>query len=173
MRKLALLVALLALVGLPASAQEFPKGEIFGGFSYARAGTEVNAYGWQVSISENPHRKVGLTADFGGQYKGFGGVTASAYEFLFGPRYTARGKDLTGFVHGLIGGATVRGTVGGRAQSADGFAMGFGGGVDANVNENIAIRIIQADYIPTRIGGSWGHSFRLGAGVVIKIGRGS
>jgi hypothetical protein len=169
MRKLALLVALLALLGLPASAQEYPKGEIFGGFSYARPGTEVNAYGWQVSISENPHRKVGLTADFGGQYKSIGGVTASAYEFLFGPRYTVRGKDLTGFVHGLIGGATVRGA----GQSASGFAMGFGGGFDANVNQHISIRILQADYIPTRIGGTWGHSFRLGAGVVVKIGRGS
>jgi hypothetical protein len=48
--------------------------------------------------------------------------------------------------------------------------MGMGGGADYNATRNIAIRVVQADYIPSRLGGNWFHDFRVGAGVVFKFG---
>src|SRR5438874_142706 len=60
---------------LIASAQLLPKGELFGGYSYVRAGylpiqpvgTE-SLNGWNASLAYKPIRWVGLVADFGGTY---------------------------------------------------------------------------------------------------------
>ncbi len=172
MRRLIFSLGVLLLVATPASGQDYPKGEVFGGFSYANLdanGDREALYGWQTSVSGNFHRNAGFTADLGGQYRSIAGVSLQTYEFLFGPRFTARSERVTGFGHTLVGFALARASFLGVSESATGFALGFGGGVDVNASDRVAIRIFQVDYIPTRFSGVWRtKDFRIGAGVVIK-----
>ncbi len=148
---------------------DYPRVEVFGGFSYfsADAGTRESFFGWQASISANFHENIGFTLDSGGQYDTNFGITLEAYEFLLGPRYIIRGERFTGFAHALIGLEYVRFS-GGFGDTA--FAMGFGGGVDVNASDRIAIRAFQLDYMPARFSSlRWNHDARVGAGVVFRF----
>jgi hypothetical protein len=175
MRKVGLLLVLTALLAVPAMAQdEYPKAEIFGGFSYLNIDTKgtygldrQNAYGFQASVAGNFHKNIGIVGDFGGQYKSIEGVTAHAYEYLFGPRFNYRTEKANVFVHGLFGGASI----GGGGESFNGYAMGIGGGVDVKVSDHVAIRVMQVDYLPTHILEAWEHNFRLGVGIVFTSGK--
>lgn len=181
MRRFTLLVGLIVIVGLPALAQDYPRAEIFGAFSYLHVDPVVApreiAFGWQASVSGNFHKNLGLVADFAGQYKSVTVDTErakfQAYEYLFGPRFFVRGERATGFVHALFGAATARASILGVTITESAFALGFGGGADVNVNDRVAVRVLQFDYIPVRESGVWSHNLRLGFGIVIKAGGGS
>jgi len=56
-------------------------------------------------------------------------------------------------------------------SSASAFAMAFGGGVDVNLNQRLAIRPIQFDYVPTHFGRLWQSDYKLSMGVVIHLGK--
>ena len=167
MKRLLIISAVLLLLTVPAWGQDYPRMEVFGGFSYLNsdAGTRENFFGWQASISANFNENVGFTLDSGGQYKSVFGITVQGYEFLLGPRYIVRGERFTGFAHALVGLEYVR--VSGFSDTA--FAMGFGGGMDVNASDRIAIRAFQLDYIPVRSSGVWSHDARVGAGIVFKF----
>jgi hypothetical protein len=171
MRKVGLLLLLTALLAVPAMGQdEYPKAEVFGGFSYLNADLYVerlNAMGWQASVAGNFHKNIGIVADFGGQYKSIGGVTGSTYEFMFGPQFNSRTEKANVFFHGLFGGASAR--AGG--ESVNGLGLGVGGGVDVKISDRLAFRVFQVDYIPTHIEGAWQGSFRLGVGIVFTSGK--
>lgn len=175
MRKIGLLLVLTALLAVPASAQnDYPKAEVFGGFSYVRSGG-ANFPGWAASVAGNFHRNVGVVGDFTGFYKSVDvglpeKVRASAYEFMFGPRVSVRGKKATGFVHALFGGINGRAGYQGISASLTYFGMAFGGGVDVNVGKHVAIRVAQVDLVEGRIEGTWGRDLRYEAGVVFKFG---
>jgi len=47
--------------------------------------------------------------------------------------------------------------------------IGFGGGLDVNLNPRVAVRILQADYVPTRSAGKWQNDFRVSIGVVFRF----
>lgn len=170
MRKLTVrLMGILVIVCVPAWAQaQYPKAEIFGGFSILSFanGDREQAFGWQASLAGNVHRNAGLVADFGGQYKSEEGETLRVHEFLFGPQFNARSDQATGFVHVLLGGARASG----GGDSETGFVMGFGG-LDVNANNRIAVRVFQFDWLPNRFEGEWSKSeIRFGFGIVIKAG---
>ncbi len=178
MKRLLTISAVLLLLTVPAWGQDYPKVEVFGGFSYlsADARTRESFFGWQASISANFHENVGFTFDSGGQYKTIPefsrvgvvlspGFTEKNYEFLLGPRFIIRRERFTGFAHTLIGLEYHRRRVFGDTV----FAMGFGGGVDVNASERIAIRAFQLDYIMARHFGEWTRDRRLGAGVVFRF----
>ena len=171
MRKMIWLVCLVVLAGLPAFAQDAPSVEIFGGASLFHADGAPSGRslfgGWQASFTKNLDSSFGFKADLGGQYRSIFGLRASAYEFLFGPQFTFRGKRKTGFVHLLTGAETAR--YAGASSTA--FAFGFGGGVDLELGKQVAFRALQFDYIPNRYRGIWTHDIRMGAGIVLKLGR--
>ena len=111
---------------------------------------------------------------------------------LFGPRFFLRRERATLFAHGLAGVIRSRSEykvisgIGfpGRnigtlpllpstfAYSVNHFAYGFGGGIDLNLNRRFAIRMIQADYLRSRVGPTH-NQLRLQSGVVIRFGKGS
>ena len=173
MRRLFWLFGLFLLVAGSAQAQkgETPAVEVAGGLSILRNGATApnnSMYtGWQASLTANLRERFGITADFGGQYRSIAGTGVSQYEYLFGPQISARTERVTGFAHALFGGNSFRAPGG----SLGGFAMGFGGGVDANLKHPFAIRVIQVDYIPARVNGIWYSDLRLGFGVVYKFGK--
>lgn len=183
MRKLFFIAALLLALPLIAQAQEAPKVEIFGGYSYLRADDDdggIDLHGWNTSTAVNINRWAGIAADFSGHYGETTvapGVKAdlSGYLFLVGPRFSYRKhKVLTPFGHILLGAArqyaSVR-TASGKISSDDAaFAMAIGGGLDATVHPNVAIRLFQTDYVLTRFGDDTQHNFRLSTGLVLRLG---
>jgi opacity protein-like surface antigen len=173
MRKVGLLLVLAALLAVPAimGQDEYPKAEIFGGFSYMNfdsgGGERYNALGWQASAAGNFHKNVGIVGDLGGQYKSIEGTTVWVYEYLFGPRFYYRTEKSTVFAHTLFGGATA----GGGGESETAFAMGYGAGVDVKISDRVAFRVMQVDYVPMHKWGEWFNSFRLGVGIVFTSGK--
>ena len=156
---LSLFTVILLLLSSSALGQDgdYPKVEVFGGFSLLGSGDEP-LYGWQASISRNFHENIGIVVDAGGRYQS--GVQLD--EFLVGPRLTARTDSGALFVHALAGL---------NALSETAFSVGFGVGADVNVGD-WTIRMLQIDYIGNRISGldEWSWNYRLGIGLVFKFG---
>ncbi len=154
---------------LPLHAQEFPKAEVFGGFSVFSVanGERETLLGWQSSVSGNLNRYFGLVGDFGGQYKEVFGMRFQAYQFMFGPELKLRTERVTVFVHALGGAAHAR--FAGDAEN--GLSLGFGGGLDINMGPALSIRMPQIDYVPTRFGGQWSRNdYRAAVGFVFRLG---
>lgn len=171
MRTFLLTLGLIFFSAISAQAQSTnkPAVELFGGGSILRNGVSAPSFsaygGWQAQADFNFFEHVGLATDFGGQYRSIHGQKISQYEYLFGPRFMARWSQATLFGHALVGANTLRLS----GASTNGFAWGVGGGLDYNVNRRIAIRLIQADYLRTRVSNSWFNDARIGIGVVVKF----
>jgi len=88
LRKFFFLAVLVLLPSLTALAQETPQWEIFGGYSYLRAGlgptsplspspsfsqligfSHINTNGWHASVTENVNKWFGATIEVSGHYK--------------------------------------------------------------------------------------------------------
>jgi opacity protein-like surface antigen len=182
MRKLFFMVLLLAMP-FAAQAQDAPKAEIFGGYSYLHADDDnggLDLHGWNASAAVNFKKWGGIVADFSGHYDTTTlspGVRAdlSAYLFLVGPRFTYREhKVLQPFGHVLLGAARsyvkTDTTVGRISVNDSAFAMAIGGGLDAKIIDNLAIRLFQADYVLTRFNDQTQNNFRLSTGLVLRLG---
>ena len=159
--------------------------------------------GWQGSANFNITHRLGIVGDFGGQYASipgftvFGitssGVSLNSYQFLFGPRLMFRRSKVTPFVHAMFGGLkegigsiSVTDPVSGLsvttpAVSSTGLGMAFGGGLDINISDRLALRVPQFDWTLRHIGsttilgvtvpGSWSTGqIRFGIGLVVKAG---
>lgn len=169
-----LLVSLLGWFGQPAptaaQAENAPTIEVAIGPSLLRNGATAPNFslygGWQTEASGNFKKHVGVTADFSGEYRSISGTRVSQYHYMFGPRFVARGRRASIFTHALVGAGSLRSS----GNSSNGLALGVGGGVDLNAGGHFAIRLVQADYLPTRVSNAWFHDFRLGVGIVFKLG---
>ena len=191
MKKWALLCGAMLLFAGIASAQENPKVEVFGGYSYIRAsyfGLGLNFNGGGGSVSYNPNKWLGVVGDFGGNHWSDFGVDANVITYLFGPKIAYRTEKFTPFAQVLFGGAHISGSAVGSCPTArvrpqasctlsgseNAFAMTFGGGLDYNATPHIGIRLAQAEYLMTRFqgfGSNFGNtqnSFRYEAGVVFR-----
>ena len=103
LRKALCSMCLVFVALLPAMAQDVPKAEVFGGYSWSGG----NFHGWNASATGNITKRFGIVADFSGHYGSDPGgpilVKQNAHSFLFGPRFSFRGKRLTPFVYALFG----------------------------------------------------------------------
>lgn len=180
MRRFMWMVGLLAVVALPARAQNTPKVELMGGYNYLRSdlgGANLSLNGWQASVTENLNSWFGGTAEFSGFYAnitpplGPPDINVNAHSFLFGPQFSHRkNPNFTPFIHVLLGG--FRGSQGylDISQPKTDFAAEFGGGIDIKIHKNIAIRVIQADYVATPFLDQRQDNVRLSAGIVLRFG---
>jgi len=174
-RKPGYLVCLLCLMVWPVAAQDTPKAEVFGGYTWSGG----NFHGWNSSVTGNVTRGLGITADFSGHYGNeFAGpirIDQRAHSFLFGPRYAFRGKRFTPFVYGLLGATHFResATIAGQKLSASdtGFSSAIGAGMDIRVNDRVAVRAFQIDYFRPTFFGEAHHRGRLAFGVVLHFGK--
>jgi len=121
MRQVIWIAALLILLPVAGRAQETPKIEVFGGYSFLRLEGGSSAHGWQGSVAGNVNDWFGVVAEFSGHYDsrtfrttlnapGFPPATltsetdSSLHTFLFGPRLSYRKHErVTVFGHALIG----------------------------------------------------------------------
>ncbi len=192
MKRLALLCGALLLFSGIASAQDSPKIEAFGGYSYLRANdgnTGENFNGGSGSLAYNFTPMLGVVADFGGYHWSQTGVDATAVSYLFGPKVALRHGPITPFVQALFGGAHIgfsgedecdarvrrEGDCENFSSSENAFAMAIGGGLDWNATTHIGIRVIQAEYLLTRFNGlgnngsSTQNNARISTGVVFRF----
>ena len=166
---------LVFLALLPVMAQGVPRVEVFGGYSWAGG----NFHGWNASVTGNVNKRFGIVADFSGHYgnelEGSILVKKDAHSFLFGPRFSFRGKRLTPFVYALFGATRFHESaiVAGQkfSDSDTGFSSAFGGGLDVKVNDRVAIRAFQIDYFRPNFFGEAHNRGRLAFGVVLNLGK--
>lgn len=153
-----------------ASAQDNPKAEVFGGYSYLRVnpGSGIsgqNFNGGSGSVSFNPNSWLGIVADVGVYHASIGGVGFNVVSYTFGPKLAYRKNDkVTPFAQVLFGGARISASGG----SENGFAMALGGGFDWNATEHLGIRLIQGEYVMTRFSSDTQNNARISAGVVFR-----
>ena len=177
------------LLPVAAMAQEYPKLEVFGGYSYFQANPgAVNLNGWNASVAGNITSWFGVVGDVSGHYgspKEFGFTApyadSNSYTFMGGPKLAARLGAFTPFAHFLIGAARAGTHAFGFSVSDTALAAAVGGGMDIKVNDWLAIRAVQADYLMTRYQtypDNFRHSyderqnnFRFSAGVVFLLGK--
>ena len=166
---------LILSAALTAAGQEVPKAEVFGGYSWVGG----NFHGGDASVTLNLNRWLGLTANVSG-HRGTerdGPVTErqSASSFLFGPRFKLRRKRAEPFAYALFGGVRFSATITAPGQtlsgSDTGFNMALGGGLDVRVNDRVAVRAFQLDYLRPHFFGESHNRGRLAAGVVFRFGR--
>jgi opacity protein-like surface antigen len=168
-------ISLVVLTLSSAMAQEAPRAEVFGGYSWAGG----NFHGWNASVTGNITKRFGIVADFSGHYgsevDGPLLIHEDAHSFLFGPRFAFRGKRLTPFVYALFGATRFHESAiisGQKLSDSDtGFSSALGGGLDVKVNDRVAIRAFQLDYFRPNFFGEAHNRGRLAVGVVLHLGK--
>ncbi len=158
---------------MTANAQETPRAEITGGYSFLDAnvnGTSFHLNGGFGSATEN------LNSWFGGRFEvnAFSGTTSgksvTAQTFTFGPVFSYRKyQRITPFAHLQLGAIHASQGFLGISASASKFAMAAGGGADYNVNPRVAIRV-QADYLMSRFLNLRQDNLQFSTGLVVRFG---
>ncbi|MGH9752377.1 MAG: outer membrane beta-barrel protein [Blastocatellia bacterium] len=187
MQKLLLLAALTLALPIIAQAQESPRAEIFGGYSYIRLDdndvdeVDRDLNGFNVSTNVTVFKKwFGLKADVSGHFGDslvafIPSTDVSHYLFLGGPQFSLRKNEkIQPFAHALAGMAYVKlsNELFPDAFTDTGFALAAGGGVDLKaLSSRLSIRLLQADYVLTRFDGVSSHNIRASAGIVLRFGK--
>jgi hypothetical protein len=197
------------------SAQVYPLGEAYMGLSLYNNeyGTiRHNSPGLQFDVGYNAARYLRLVGDFGAQFHSTSIVwtngrkaEADSYQVLFGPELRIRNRTrLTPFVHGLAGMA-VRSYVVPTghwicsgpflldcyqetfsAARELGFAWAGGGGLEWSVHPNVSVRLIQFDFVRTKLSrdnlnfspaqgqfptlNGWQDNYRFSFGITFRFG---
>ena len=142
---------------------EVPKAEILGGYSYLRSsGTNFN--GWKASLVGNVNSWLGVAADFDGHYTG----KESEYSIAFGPEFSLRkNKKWTPVACSLFGVAFEKSELG---DTKHGFATELGGGLNYEVNHQLALRVFDVTASITHIDGETHVSPKLAFGIILNLG---
>lgn len=179
MRRIITLAALLLFACCFSFGQDYSKTEAFGGFQYVNFDAfgiqRVNLYGWNGQATYYFHKNVGITADVGGAYgsPNVGGYTnhIHAYNYDFGPTLRMSTSNTTPFIHALFG--MTHTDVDGGALHGNWFSFALGGGYDAGLSKNMALRVFQFDYMHTGYDYSLGNRsqthIRVATGLVFKF----
>jgi len=175
MQKAGLLFALVLFFSVAAAAQETPKVEVFGGYSNLFANLNNSSYnlnGVHVSAAENVNSWFGGVLDFSTHFGSNAGYNVNTESIMYGPRIAYRKSPaITPSVHALFG--AVRGSryFDGISVANYRFAVGLGGEIDVRINDKVALRLVQADYIPTHFLDLRQDNIRISAGFVFRFPR--
>jgi hypothetical protein len=174
MSKIVGLIVLVTFLSPSAMARDpYPKGEFFGGYSLFLADTGHAALGFNgfdMSITENVNHWFGGALDVSTHWKS--GVNVTTY--MYGPVFSYRKNPrITPFVRVLGGG--VRGSEGylNISHSSTSLGMTAGGGFDAKISKDLAVRVIQVDYVLSSFSGSTQSNIRASVGLVYRFSFGA
>jgi len=171
MRRLLPCLCVLLFCAIAGFAQDYPKGDLAVGVTINRFETSVgrrNLFGFTAAPAINFRKWWALEGDLTYTTKNVNGIKRSAFTYLIGPRFTKRSEKnkLEPFVHALFGGASA----GGGGETANAFAMAFGGGLDVNAGNHLAWRMVQADWLLFRSGGETDKkNVRVSTGLVFRF----
>jgi len=184
MRKIGILVFVLALLSGLASAQIPTSGNVFFGYSYYNADLSSvgrsSFNGWTGSVEGKILPFIGIVGEVTETYgsQDFHVIACAPFlcpttnislheqTFLFGPRVSASVGKIRPFAELLIGAAHVSGNNGFSSDTS--FATAVGGGVDYKIIRPVAWRL-QADYVQSRFSSSTQNNVRLSTGIVIRF----
>jgi len=180
-RKLSFLAFILVISVVPSFAQ-IPKANVFIGYSYLNADTNLsnrlNVNGWNASVEGKVLPFLGAVADFSSHYAGqtvcvaiFPNPCAPILNgrldsYLFGPRVSVSIGRIRPFAHALFGVAHT--STSGSAASDTSFATGLGGGVDFKLVQFMAWRG-QVDLLQTRLFSNTQNNVRVSTGIVFRF----
>ncbi|HSB08947.1 MAG TPA: hypothetical protein VLM38_05510 [Blastocatellia bacterium] len=184
-------ILVLLFLSPSAHAQDQPKIEIFGGFSYANINAgehRVNTKGWHFMIAVNSRMSwLEFAADVSGHYGKLAGSSTATYIAMAGPRLTLRRGRMTGFVHSLYGvsfghpSSIPLDEFDDRPQRLWFTFVPGGGGLDIELNRRVAVRLFQVDLIfPSRTPeylqplpqtGYASFQVRFSTGIVLRFGK--
>jgi hypothetical protein len=173
MQKVGSLLALVLFCSVAAAAQQTPKVELFGGYSHLLADlndTSFNLDGFHISAAENLNSWVGGVLDFSTHYGTRAGLYVNTQSIMYGPRFAYRkSKGVTPSAYALFG--AVRGSAGfdGISKPDTHFGLALGGEIDVRINDRVAFRVIQADYMMTRFVGLRQDNIRVSTGLVFRF----
>jgi len=187
MQKLFLIAALTIALPFIAQAQEAPRTEFFGGYSYMRLedngvdGQDRDLNGYNVSGAVTVFKKyLSLKVDISGHFGDFlvnqvPRIDQGQTLFLGGPQITLRKNErFQPFAHVLFGAARrkLEADAIGLDLTDTGFAFAAGGGVDVStpLGKKVAVRLVQADYVRTRINDVSFGNLRISTGIVVRLG---
>lgn len=135
--------------------------------------------GWEASVSRQFSPSLALRVDASGDYglatSGFpvNGRTRQ-YLVLAGPEFSGHSR-IAPFVHVLAGATKQSVTASGNnflvtfPDERWGFAAAAGGGFDIKVTPRFSIRLVQADYVITHLGGSIQSQPRISIGFLFRF----
>jgi len=180
--RLAVLLAVASLVCSVSFAQDSPKIEITGDYSYFRLNPGLpsvwnsqNLNGGGAQAAFYVKSWLALAADLQG-YGSFtqcpksssefsGCASGNLFTYTFGPQVKYRAGKFEPFAEVLLGGAHTNfyanacnkdtGICGSKSPTNNAFALAIGGGIDIAVSEHFAIRLVDADYELTRFGNNF------------------
>jgi hypothetical protein len=167
-----LIVLLIFCEALPARAQDMPRLQVFGGYSYTRFDSRsfgftnnTNLNGYTFSPAYNLLYGFGVVAELSGQY----GSTLNFRDLALGPQFLHSRGNSRFFAHALIGDARtlvqVANTEGDTAR-----AVVLGGGMDRDISPRFAIRLFQVDYIHSTLFNETQNNLRFSTGLVYQWG---
>ncbi len=157
---------------LPARAQDTPRVQVFGGYSYTRFDSPSFGFtnttglnGYTFAPAYNLLRGFGVTAELSGQY----GSKLNFRDIAVGPQFLyPRGKAMF-FGRFLVGDARtlvqVANTEGDTAR-----AVVLGGGMDLDISSRFALRVFQVDYIHSTLFKDTQNNLRFSTGLVYHWG---
>lgn len=168
---LSMAIVFLVLVPILAAAQESPKYEISVGYAHLRFDSSAGALSMQglnVELALRANPWLSVVGDGGGYHvEGFRQATAQA-----GVRLTTPGKSrISGFAEVMVGLAHANAVARGFANYHEGLAWMAGGGAEYRINDRFSVRLVEADFMQTRLGGQGQNNFRVGAGIVVHFGK--
>jgi opacity protein-like surface antigen len=174
MSKTCVLLAFSLLFSAFSAAQlDFPRVEIFGGYSFAHNSTAHLDFGagWTAAPQFNLTRSISFKADTSAHYATpAAGSSVNSYNFLFGPVVSNRVDGFTPFLYALAGVNRIGTSMPSASHTA--FGMAFGGGVDINAARRVSVRLVQIDYLFTKQGtATHQDNVRVAAGIVFQLDR--
>ena len=167
-----LTVLLIFCCNVPAEAQDMPRLQVFGGYSFTRFDSKsfgftdaTNLNGYTFSPAYNLLYGFGVVAELSGQY----GSKLNFRDLAVGGQFLyPRGKSRF-FARALIGDARtlvqVANTEGDTAR-----AVVVGGGMDHDITPRFAIRLFQLDYIHSTLFNDTQNNLRFSTGLVYHWG---
>jgi hypothetical protein len=168
------LLTFVLILNSVALAQSIPRAEVAIDYSHLQliGGFGTGVDGGTASATFSVNQWLGLAGDFGAYHASPGGGHLNFETYTAGPRfYYRRLLRFTPFVDALLGGSHASGMFPGFSQAENPFAYGFCGGADVGLERRgkFALRT-QLEYFGFRAGGITGHTIRVCAGVVYRIG---
>jgi hypothetical protein len=163
----------LFIVGvLPSAAQDVPRIEVFGGYSYLRfdsrsfgfAGSS-NLNGYNLAPAFNVFHGFGVVGELSGQY----GSHLNLRDVAVGPQILYPRNNLIFFARVMYGDARTHVSVGnGPGDTAR--VIVAGAGADLHYSSRLSIRVVQVDYLRTSLFHGTQNNVRISTGLVYHWG---
>ena len=156
----------------PSAAQDMPRVQVFGGYSYTRFDSPSFGFsnpsglnGWNFSPAFNLIRGFGVAAEVSKQY----GSNVDLRDIAVGPQFLYPRSKMLFFAHVLFGNAKSFVRVGAGEKDTD-RVVALGGGMDFALTSRFAVRVFQVDYLRTSLFSEKQNNLRFSTGLVYQWG---